>query len=137
MIPLFEQYCKQSSIDGKTIRAKIGNSSLDLKVASLPKSIELGYSVHGEPQDGEGMLFVFGVDSPLSFWMKGVDFPLDLMFFDSNMKLVNVHSMGPCGNRKDQDLERYQSSRPSAYAVEVPSGWCSKNLDKNNCDLSF
>jgi uncharacterized membrane protein (UPF0127 family) len=128
---LFEEYCKQAQIDGKEINATISNIDLKLRVASTPISQAQGYSIHPEPSDNEGILFVYSEDQPLSFWMKDVDFPLDIIFFDSECTYIHHETMQP------GDLEsKYRSTKPARFAVELKSGWCNKNLT-NNCKLLF
>lgn len=137
IIPLFEGYCRQQQIDGKEVSAKIGDSKLNLMVQSTPDSMSSGYSKFKEPKDEEGLLFVYDQEMPLEFWMKGVNFPLDIMFFDSMMNLVNHLTMDPCGDLKDEDLPIYRSSGPARFAVEVKSGWCKSNNINKNCRLRF
>ena len=132
IIPLFEGYCRQDQIDGKEVSASIGDSKLKLKVMSTPDSMNSGYSKFPEPKDGEGLLFVYDREMPLEFWMKKVDFPLDIIFFDSMMNLVNHLTMDPCGDLKDEDLPIYRSEEPARFAVEVKSGWCDRNLSPNS-----
>lgn len=128
---LFEEYCKQAQIDGKEISATISDIDLKLKVASTPMSQAQGYSVHPEPAEHEGILFVYSEDQPLSFWMKGVDFPLDIIFFDSEGQYIHHETMQP------GDLNiKYHSKKPARFAVELKSGWCTKNLT-NKCKLIF
>ena len=135
-IPMFESFCKQNSIDGKEISAKISGVPLKLKVASTPESLLSGYSGKPEPKSGEGMLFVYQEETPLQFWMKDVNYPLDIIFFDSNMEYVHHCTMNPCGDLGDSDLPRYSSNNPAQFAVELPGGWCDSNL-KENCSLSI
>lgn len=128
---LFEEYCKQAQIDGKEISATISKIDLKLRVAATPMSQSQGYSIYPEPADNEGILFVYSEDQPLSFWMKGVDFPLDIIFFDSECNYIHHETMQP------GDLKmKYHSIKPARFAVELKSGWCMKNLT-NNCKLIF
>ena len=135
-IPLFEGYCKQREIDGKQIHAKIGNNSLYLTVASTPETMTIGLSNTESINDGEGMIFVYQKEMPLEFWMKGVNYPLDIIFFDSLMNLINYTTMSPGSNLNDSELPIYKSNKPSMFAVEVPGGWCKNKID-NNSRLSF
>jgi len=135
-IPLFESYCRQNAIDGKRIQAEVSGIPLSLKVSSTQDSITRGYRDLPEPKSGEGMLFVYEDETPLEFWMKGVDYPLDIMFFDSNMNLIEYMTMEPCRDLKDQDLPKYKCKKPARFAVEVPGGWCENNIDRD-CTLSF
>jgi uncharacterized membrane protein (UPF0127 family) len=137
IIPLFENYCRQNQIDGKEIIANIDGNSLKLKVASTPDSMMQGYSNSDAPKEGEGMIFVYSEPTLLYFWMKEVNFPLDIIFFDSAMNAIEYFTMEPCGSTKEEDLPKYQSSKPARFAVEVPGGWCESNKISKNCSLKF
>lgn len=134
-IRLYEDHCKKMDVDGKDIIAKIGDKEVKLKVATTPESQSKGYMHSEGPIDGEGMLFVYDEDQPLSFWMKNVKVPLDIIFFDSNMNLIDHLTMDP--DDGSEDLPKYASKEPARFAVELPKGWCEKNLDKENCKLSI
>ena len=79
---MFESFCKKNQIDGKEIEAKIGDSTLLLKVAATPESQSRGFMNHSEPNEKHGIIFVYDEPSPQSFWMKNVPFDLDIIFFD-------------------------------------------------------
>ena len=38
----------------------------------------------------EGMLFIYEQDRPVTFWMKNVAFPLDLLFIDSSGRIAYI-----------------------------------------------
>lgn len=136
-LQLFEGYCRKNDVDGKEISVMIGKNPLKLKVLSTPENQMKGYMHGEEPKDGEGLLFVYDEELPLSFWMKNVKFPLDLIFFDNSMNYLGHETMDPDDGRNDDDLPRYLSKKPARFAVEVPSGWSNKNIDKDNCKLKF
>ena len=132
-IPLFEGYCYKEDIDGKEISAMISGTPVKLIVASTDTSKAEGYSNKSEPVDNHGMIFVFDDEDNLGFWMKGVDFPLDILFFNSSGDLVNNHTM-PISN--NDDLSVYNSEKPARFAVELRKGWCDDHL-QDNCKLHF
>ena len=70
--------------------------------------------------DGEGMLFVFDRDQPLSFWMKNTLIPLSIAFIASDGRIIEIKDMQP------QDTNSVKSSRSVRYALEVPQGWFSR-----------
>lgn len=136
-IPLFESYCKKQQVDGVEIEARVANVPLRLKVASTPESQAQGYmNSQSEPNDGEGILFVYDADQPLGFWMKNVKFPLDVIFFDSFMNYLGHETMEPGEGLSDEEQKIYSSKKPARFAVEVPAGWCDKNIN-GHCKLSF
>ena len=136
-LPLFEEYCRKNDIDGKEIEAEISGIPLKLVVASTSQSQMKGYSdSKASPSGDNGMLFIYDDDQPLSFWMKGVKFGLDIIFFDSAMQYIDHHTMEPGHEVEEKNLPKYQSSKPARFAVELPSGWCEKNMN-SDCKLSF
>ena len=70
------------------------------------------------PED-EGMLFIFEEPLQLSFWMKNTLIPLDVLYFDENMRYINTQSMNPC---KSDPCRTYDSDRAAKYALEVNQG---------------
>lgn len=71
---------------------------------------------------GHGMLFVYDTPGTLSFWMKDTRIPLDILFFDSRGRLVNVHhAVPPCPPRTFL-CPTYTSRGPARYALELQAG---------------
>ena len=68
-----------------------------------------------------GMLFVFERDAPRQFWMKNTQIPLDMLFFASDGRLVNVvHSAVPFS------LTNRNSAGPARYVLELNGGVAAK-----------
>jgi uncharacterized membrane protein (UPF0127 family) len=137
LIPLFESYCKRNDIDGKQILARVSGVPLKLQVASTPESQMKGYMHHETgPVGNHGILFVYDQPQPLSFWMKHVKFPLDIIFFDDSMNYVGHETMDPAHDAEDDQIPQYHSKGPARFAVELEAGWCEKNM-RPDCKLSF
>jgi uncharacterized membrane protein (UPF0127 family) len=67
-----------------------------------------------------GMLFVFQDDAMRSFWMKNTKIPLDMLFFDKDLKLISVqHSVPPC---LGDPCPGYSSGAPARYVLELNAG---------------
>lgn len=137
LLPLFEGFCKKVQIDGLPIEAKVGGVPLKLKALTTQMSQAKGYmGAEKEPTEEEGLLFVYDRPMPLSFWMKNVKFPLDIIFFDQDHNYIDHHTMSPHAGEPDHRLPRYSSKKPARFAVEVCSGWCDKHL-KDGATLDF
>ena len=68
-----------------------------------------------------GMLFVFESEAPRQFWMKNTQIPLDMLFFDSAGRLVNmIHAAVPFS------LTRRNSIGPARYVLELNGGAAAK-----------
>ncbi|MBC7405913.1 MAG: DUF192 domain-containing protein [Candidatus Parcubacteria bacterium] len=69
-----------------------------------------------------GMLFIYPTPDLRTFWMKDTLVPLDIIFLDSDFRVINISS----DTKTNQTDEVYNSSQPAQYILEVPANW-SKN----------
>lgn len=69
---------------------KIGDKTLDIKVADTDNLREQGLSNYKQLARTEAMLFVFDYDITPNFWMKEMLFPLHIFWIDKNYKIVDV-----------------------------------------------
>ncbi len=68
----------------------------------------------------DGMLFRFGGDTRVGFYMKDTLIPLSIAWFDSKGNFVSETDMEPC---LDQiDCPNHYATRPYRYALEVTKG---------------
>jgi uncharacterized membrane protein (UPF0127 family) len=103
-------------LPGATI--SINGYTLAVELATTPSARHCGLSTRVELPKNQGMLFVYPTARPLTFWMKDTHIPLSIAFLDESGKIINIHNMVP-----NQTDERYTSSRPAKYALEVNQGW--------------
>ena len=68
------------------------------------------------------MLFVFSEERVLGFWMKNTLIPLDIIFIDSGLNVVDVQTMRPEHEIAPAPLPTYISAAPALYAIEVNEG---------------
>ena len=68
-----------------------------------------------------GMLFQFDRSRIVSMWMKNTLIPLDVAYFESGGKIIDIKQMQPL------DLSSVPSSAPVYYALEMNQGWFAKN----------
>ena len=69
-----------------------------------------------------GMLFVFDLEDELNFWMKNTLIPLDIVFFDRTLQVVDVQSMIPEHEVVPDPLPFYISAAPAKFALEINAG---------------
>lgn len=105
-----------------TIRLVIGSTSVKAEVADEPHERNLGLMARTELADGEGMLFVFPEQQPMSFWMRNTPLPLSIAYINGAGVIREIHDMEPL---KDTPIRSV--FRDLLYALEVPQGWFSKN----------
>jgi uncharacterized membrane protein (UPF0127 family) len=68
------------------------------------------------------MLFIFEAEEQLRFWMHNTLIPLDILFLDSSLRVVDVQRMVPEPGVAPERLRVYPSSAPARYALEVNAG---------------
>jgi uncharacterized membrane protein (UPF0127 family) len=66
------------------------------------------------------MLFVFSYQAPQAFWMKNTLIPLDILYFDTERRLVSMQlNVPPC---KADPCPIYPSQAPARYVLELSAG---------------
>jgi len=92
----------------------------DVELATTPQEQALGLMFRDNMADDHGMLFVFPESALRRFWMKNTRIPLDIFYFDENLKLVNVaEHTKPC---RVAQCPSYASDGPAKYVLELNAG---------------
>uniref|UniRef100_A0A6C0JY77 DUF192 domain-containing protein n=1 Tax=viral metagenome TaxID=1070528 RepID=A0A6C0JY77_9ZZZZ len=74
---------------------------------------------------GTGLLFIFDTLSYQTMWMPDMKFPLDIVWLDENMTIVNItYNTPPCVSR--DDCISYPSIYLVKYAIEMTAGEANK-----------
>ena len=73
----------------------IGEKEVWAELAAKPGEREKGLMNRDFLPDGKGMLFVFEKPGPQRFWMKNTRIPLDIGYFSSSGKLLEIHAAKP------------------------------------------
>ena len=94
------------------------------EVASSPEKRSVGLMFREELPVDEGMLFVYESPHNVSFWMKNVLIPLDIIFLDESGTVINVEEADIEINVPDEKLKRYFSTSPAKWVVEINQGLC-------------
>lgn len=91
---------------------------LDVEVADETFEQDRGLMDRRLAGDGEGMLFVYPNAKPRIFWMRDTPASLDMLFFDSEFRLVAL-----IPNAKPLSDRLLKSHVPAQYVLEVPAGF--------------
>ncbi len=68
----------------------VGSTAVFASVADTPEELKKGLSGVKELPEFHGKLFIFDSDARHGIWMKDMNFPLDILWFDKNLKLVHI-----------------------------------------------
>tara|TARA_B100001179_G_scaffold232730_1_gene226842 strand:+ start:5973 stop:6476 length:504 start_codon:yes stop_codon:yes gene_type:complete len=106
---------------------------LRIRVNGLPLKTQLaesfieratGLSDHESLNQDEAMLFVFETDNQHSFWMKDMDFAIDIIWLNQNKEIIFIEdSVSP-----DTYPESFAPDTAARYVVEVAAGFVQQNM---------
>lgn len=86
-----------------------------------------GLGGHAPLDEREGMLFIFEQPGLHAFWMKGMTFPLDIIWIEDE-RVVHVEAGIPAPSPNEDDSSRpiYSPAAPARYVLEVNAGFAQK-----------
>ena len=103
---------------------ELGGKSFSVEIADTREKQGLGLMFRDKLPADEGMLFIFPNEAPRSFWMKNTRIPLDIMYFDKDLKMVSISAdTPPC---RISRCPSYPSTAPAMYVLELNAGTASK-----------
>lgn len=104
---------------------KIGKAQFKVEIAQTEEERKKGLSGRDSLAPDSGMLFVLEKDSKPSFWMKGVKFPIDIIWID-NTKVAEITPNTPTPNTQDPEIPTYSPQKPASHVLEIPAGEAEK-----------
>lgn len=102
------------------VQIKINQQNFDLEVSKTIQQHTVGLMNRQSLCPSCGMIFVFGLELPQSFWMKNTLIPLDIIFLDKNGMVINITQGTP------KSLELIPSDKPAKYVIELNAGASAK-----------
>ena len=105
-----------------TIISENGTFSFNVEIADEPAELQKGLMYRKNLADESGMFFIFEKPQILNFWMKNTYIPLDIIFIDENLRIINIaDNAEPCGDSR-VDCPGYFSKSPAKYVLEISGG---------------
>jgi hypothetical protein len=119
--------CGSSGSDATpTVAVRLSGATVQAEVAADANARERGLSGRRSLADGRGMLFVYRDHVARTYWMKGMRFPIDIIWIDRG-KVTGVERNVPVPQGY---LPRYSSAGPADHVLEVPAGWAGRHGTK-------
>mgnify|MGYP001594648448 CR=1 FL=1 len=106
---------------------------VEVEVAQTVSARERGLSGRKELVPSRGMLFVYPERRRHAFWMKDMNFPIDIIWIGEDLKVIYIKKDA----RPELYPEIYGSERDSKYILEVESGFSEKNNLKEGDEVRF
>jgi uncharacterized protein len=96
-----------------------------LLLAKTPEEQQKGLGFRDSLPQDEGMLFLFDHPDYQAFWMKGMRFPLDIIYIRDN-KIVTIFQKMPNPPTENAAVEILKPSEPADTVLEINSGLSAK-----------
>ncbi len=102
-------------------RVTVGSAVFQVEMARTPEERKRGLMFRQELPRDQGMLFVQPTPGPAIFWMKNTVIPLDLLYFDTEGRLLQIEANAPPCTTPDCPL--YPSDTATVkYILEINAG---------------
>ncbi len=102
-----------------TTRIKLHDQIFFVELAVTPSEKERGLGYRDNLEAGHGMLFPYDRKDQYSFWMKGMRFPIDILWMDERT-VVDITANVPV--TISEPLPVYQPKVPVDKVLELPAG---------------
>lgn len=120
----------------KKTTISINGINVTMAIASTDEQRIRGLSGIEKMNENEGMLFLFDKPSKQGFWMNKMNFPIDIIWLDSNNKVVHIEKqLEPC--KLFLACPVYNPEVDSLYVIELRSGFVDDHSIKNDMIINF
>ncbi len=102
----------------------LGGKKVLVEIADNEQERATGLMHRTSLPENQGMLFVFDSSYPYAFWMKNTLIPLDMIFINSENKIIDIVTAPPCGA---DPCPTYSPREPARSVLEVNAGFSRNN----------
>jgi uncharacterized membrane protein (UPF0127 family) len=95
-----------------------------------------GLDVKDQLKENEGMLFVEKQPAKYDFWMRGMKFPIDIIWLDNDRTVIHIeHNLQPCVS--DLDCPLHSPDKDALYILETVAGFSQKHNVETGTHMDF
>jgi uncharacterized protein len=108
---------------------KIDNVTLNVQIAETDAQRARGLMFQDQLPYDQGMIFVVDNEQVIPIWMLNMQFPLDVIWFDSNGNVVHIAKyLQPCQSALETVTCAVDNGgdKPAKYVLETTAGFVSK-----------
>lgn len=114
-------FTKEGELEIKRVINDSLIAQIDIEIAETEYETQTGLMYRKGMEDNQGMLFIFDRENIKNFYMKNTEFPLDIIFLNEKMEIVNVQR-----DAQPFDQTSLSSGVPAKYVLEVNAGLTAK-----------
>ena len=95
-----------------------------VEVADTPEARATGLSGRDSLGSDRGMWFDMDRTAPASFWMRGMEFPIDIIWVSESLRVTGMAERAPppAPGTLTEDLPIYSSGGDVRYVLEINAG---------------
>jgi uncharacterized protein len=114
----------------------INGFNLVVDVPITSDQFQKGLDIKDHLNENQGMLFIFKEPDKVPFWMHGMKFPIDIIWFDKGRNVVHIeHNIQPCIT--DLACPSYSPEKDALYVLETTSGFYQRHNVKIGTHMDF
>ena len=115
---VFIFFTRSPTKDNQVKIIQINGASIDVELVDTPQTREKGLSNRKTLENSKGMLFIFDNASQYGFWMKDMNFAIDIVWIDENLHIIDID--------KEVSPETFPKifypEKEVKYVLEIPAG---------------
>ena len=102
----------------------VAGVTLIVEVADTPEARATGLSGRDSLGADRGMWFDIDRTAPVSFWMRGMEFPIDIIWVSESLRVTGMVERAPplAPGTLTDDLPIYSSGGDVRYVLEINAG---------------
>ena len=131
----FNQSFAEEIVYSHAIVTTSTGDEIPVEVADTLKKRSLGLGQRTTLKKGWGMLFVFEKRKPHRFWMKDMQFPLDIIWLDNHRIVHIIHNAKPANSRDEPEV--MTSPVQVNFVLEIAAGRATKLRLKTGQRMKF
>lgn len=113
----------QKNTEQKAISTiSIADATLNVEYARTDAERVLGLSGRESMPENQGLLFIFDTPNIYNFWMKDMNFPIDIIWIDENWRVIGITE----DIKPETFPETFSPESPAEFVLEVNAGVASK-----------
>ena len=120
----FNQSFAEEIVYSHAIVTTSRGEEIPVEIADTLKKRSLGLGKRTYLKKGWGMLFVFEKRKPHRFWMKDMQFPLDIIWLDNHRIVHIIHNAQPVNSKVEPEV--MISPVPVNFVLEIAAGRATK-----------